>query len=358
MIFRKNVQESRNNNKELGEQMIIQCPACQKKYQLPAGAAPENKKFSITCPGCKQGFIVDPASDNDKKNNEENSSPPRGNDLKKTILENVKALPPVPEILAKARVVINDPNSSAEDIARLIEADPAMATRVLKLSNSAYYNLLRPVSSIRHACMILGQANLLGLITVVSTSRMLSKKLEGYGLDSGALLKHSLAVAVCAQIIAKRKAPDLENDAFTAGLLHDSGKIILDEYINKVKNDFHAKITDGNMTYLKAEQTILGFDHASIAYDFFKLWNIPEIQAHAIKFHHYPTLSGQNELAYILHISDYIAKKAGFATMSTERELYPVENATLEVLDLCHDDIRELEERTTEAANAIFSGLS
>jgi len=339
--------------------MIIQCPVCQKKYQLPAGAAPENRKFSITCPGCKHSFIVDPTAGSGQKQavDEEGRNGAKGNELKKHILENVKSLPPVPEILAKAQKVIKDPDSSADDIANVIETDPAMATRVLKLSNSAYYNLIRPVSSIRHACMILGQGNLLSLITVISTSKMLGKNLEGYGTSSGALLKHSLAVAVCSQIIAKRKAPDLENDAFTAGLLHDSGKIILDEYLQGIKEEFHTKMNSGNMTFLMAEQSILGFDHSGIAYDFCKIWNIPEIQAHAIKFHHYPSLSGQNELAYILHISDYIAKKAGFATIDTDRETYPIDKEALDILDLTQDDIKELEERTIEAANAIIQGL-
>lgn len=339
--------------------MIIQCPSCQKRYQLPAGAAPENKKFSITCPNCKHSFIVDPL-DNQAKNQPEadHKASTKGNELKKTILETVKSLPPVPEILAKAKKVIQDPNSSAEDIGNVIETDPAMATRVLKLANSAYYNLLRPVSSIKHACMILGQGNLLGLITVVSTSRMLAKKLEGYGIDSGALLKHSLAVAACSQIIAKMKAPDLENDAFTAGLLHDTGKIILDDYINSIKSEFDEKLNSEHMNYLLAEQAILGFDHAGIAYDFCKIWNITEIQAHAIKFHHYPSLSGQNELAYILHLSDYIAKKIGFATIPTEKETYPIENDTLSTLDLTNEDLKDLEERTLEAANAIMQGLT
>jgi len=340
--------------------MIIQCPACQKKYQLPAGAAPENRKFSITCPGCKHSFIVDPTTPENKKQiaGEEGNIASKGNELKKHILETVKSLPPVPEILAKAQKVIKDPDSSADDIANVIETDPAMATRVLKLSNSAYYNLIRPVSSIRHACMILGQGNLLSLITVISTSKMLGKNLDGYGINSGALLKHSLAVATCSQIIAKRKAPDLENDAFTAGLLHDSGKIILDEYLKSIKEEFHSKMNLENMTFLMAEQSILGFDHSGIAYDFCKIWNIPEIQAHAIKFHHYPSLSGQNELAYILHLSDYIAKKIGFATTATDKETYPIEKETLEVLDITQDDIAELEERTIESATAIIQGLS
>lgn len=339
--------------------MIIQCPSCQKKYQLPAGVAPENKKFSITCPSCKHSFIVDPVTEADK-----NPAPESQNNservaaLKKTILETVKSLPPVPEILAKAKKVIQDPNSSADDIGNVIETDPAMATRVLKLANSAYYNLLRPVSSIRHACMILGQGNLLGLITVVSTSKMLAKKLEGYGIDSGALLKHSLAVAVCSQIIARMKAPDLENDAFTAGLLHDTGKIILDDYINSIRKEFNEKANSETMNCLLAEQSILGFDHAGIAYDFCKIWNITEIQAHAIKFHHYPSLSGQNELAYILHLADHIAKKAGFATVASEKETYPIEVETLSTLDLTEDDLKDLEERTVEAATSIFQGLT
>jgi HD-like signal output (HDOD) protein len=157
--------------------------------------------------------------------------------------------------------------------------------------------------------VLLGQKTLGELITISASSRLLSKKLKGYRVDPESLWKHSLAVAIGSKILVQKLEPGLTDDAFIAGLLHDAGKIILDPYIFERKEDFDAFFEDGKGTFLKAEQEILGFDHAEIMSRATRFWRFPEVQSAAIRFHHYPSLSENDLLAHIVHLSDYIAKK-------------------------------------------------
>jgi HD-like signal output (HDOD) protein len=232
--------------------------------------------------------------------------------LKSKILRSLVELPPMPNIILKAREIIEDPHSSLKDLSAVIEHDQAIVARVLALANSAYYGLSGLLSSIQHASILLGQKTLSELITIAASSRLLSKKLKGYQLNPGDLWKHSLAVALGSRIIAAKINTEQVEDAFIAGLLHDAGKIILDPYIVEHKKEFKKLLNGGEHVFIEAEKEILGFDHAEVMSRASRFWRYPETQSTAIRYHHYPLRSGNNELAFIVHLADYAAKKAGF----------------------------------------------
>ena len=200
----------------------------------------------------------------------------------------------MPQVIMKARQVMADPNSSLKDIGSVLETDQAIAAMVLKMANSAYYGLIGMVSSIQHASVVLGHKTLNELITVAGTSQLLGSALKGYGMGSGDLWRHSLAVAFGCKVIADKNAPSLSNDAFSAGLIHDAGKLVLDSHIQQFQQDFKNLNGDDQMVLSPAEKTVLGFDHAEIAFELCKQWNIPPAQSDAIRYHHYhPTVPGQ-----------------------------------------------------------------
>ena len=144
----------------------------------------------------------------------------------------------MPQVMIKAREVMNNPKSNFKELADILEVDQAMAARVLKLSNSAYYGLAGKVSSVQHASVLLGYKTLGELVSMAGSSNLLGKTLEGYKLDSGDLWGHSLTVAFGSRLIASKKKPDMENDAFAAGLIHDAGKLVLDAYIYERRDLF------------------------------------------------------------------------------------------------------------------------
>jgi HD-like signal output (HDOD) protein len=212
----------------------------------------------------------------------------------------------MPQVAQQARRVTADKNSTFSDVARVIETDQSIATKVLKLANSAYYGVMGTVTSIQHASMILGTKTLNQLLEIACSSKLLTKKLEGYGLDAGELWHHSLGVAGCSRVIAKKRNPNIVDDAFSAGLIHDCGKLILDRYIFERKSAFDNFFKAGNKTFLEAERAILGFDHAQIAANVCEKWDIPKRLVNVIQYHHTPSLLKFNELAFIVHAADAI----------------------------------------------------
>ena len=129
--------------------------------------------------------------------------------------------------------------------------------------------------------------------------------------------------------------------AHTAGLIHDVGKLILDPFVLEEKETFDSFIVGEQATFLNAEQQILGFDHAEIAAEVCKQWGIPEIISAAIQYHHSPSASLEVELAFILHLADYISLVTGQGYESDDY-LYELEEGTLDYLDFDDNDVSDL----------------
>jgi putative nucleotidyltransferase with HDIG domain len=177
--------------------------------------------------------------------------------------------------------------------------------------------------------------------------------LPGYGLESEDLWRHSLAVALGSKIIASRKNPELEMVAHTAGLIHDVGKLILDPFVLEEKESFDSFIVSEQGTFLDAEQQILGFDHAEIAAEVCQKWGIPETISSAIRYHHSPSASLEVELAFILHMADYISLVTGQGYESDDY-LYELEEGTMDYLDFDDNDISDLTLELMESVTKMF----
>ena len=276
--------------------------------------------------------------------------------LKSKILRSLVELPPMPNIILKARQIMEDPASSLKDLSAVIEHDQAIVARVLALANSAYYGLSGLVSSIQHASILLGQKTLGELITIAASSRLLSKKLKGYQLNPGDLWKHSLAVALGSKIIAEKKNTLLAEDAFIAGLLHDAGKIILDPYLMEYHKVFKSHLSDGQQKKIEVEKEILGFDHAEVMSRAARFWRYPKAQTTAIRYHHKPLLAGNCELAFIVHLADFAAQEAGF---KSERTATPpeIDSHVLSRLGFSQAELNHTVSQITESVEQLATEL-
>jgi len=281
--------------------------------------------------------------------NEKQSS---GEALKKKILKSVSDLPPMPQTVFKVREIIANPDSSFKELAKILETDQAIAAKVLKIANSPYYGLSGKVSSIQHASIVLGHKTLGELMTMAGTSGLLDNKLEGYGLEAGDLWQHSMGVAFGSKIIATKKDISLADDAFTAGLLHDTGKLILDQYVLERKEAFEEFMADGQQSFLKAEKQILGFEHSEIASEACKSWQVPQALSTAIRYHHYPSQSQGDKLAYIVHVADAMAMMAGLG-LGIDGLLYKIDDAAFEFLNLQEKDIINIMGEVVESVKEI-----
>jgi HD-like signal output (HDOD) protein len=261
--------------------------------------------------------------------------------LKAKILRSLVNLPPMPHIILKARDILSDPESSLKDLAKVIETDQAMVAKVLTLANSAYYGVSGMISSIPHASVLLGQKTLGQMITISASSALLSKKLRGYEIEPQEMWKHSLACAFAAKRIAGLNNEAMVEDAFTAGLLHDAGKIILDPYVFNNKKEFKQFDSQKRRPLFETEKAIIGFDHAEIMSRACRLWRFPEVQVSAIRYHHQPCCSAENMLACMIHLADVVAKFAVFPA-GRPADLDQIAPDVLELLNIAQPDLSDL----------------
>lgn len=305
-------------------------------------------EISLPCPGCGGMIRIVPGETDGSGGNrapkgkqQTGGEPVQGEALKERIFRTLEDLPPMPQVVHKARKVLSDPKSSFGDLARVIESDQGIVTQVLRMANSPYYGLSGTVSSVRHASVVLGTQTLMELLNLACSSEILGQTLEGYGLEAGDLWMHSLAVASGSQLIARRSHPDLALDAFSAGLIHDVGKIILDPYIEERKEEFQAFIGAPDSTFLSAERGILGFDHAQLASEVCQRWQIPAPIVRAIRHHHNPMASGGDTLSCIVHLADAAAIMSGIGA-GMDGLLYSVDKEVARSLKICDDELVEI----------------
>ncbi len=275
-------------------------------------------------------------------------------ELKKDILRSVDILPPVPKIMHKVRDVMEDPNANYEDLADIIKMDQSLTMKILKVSNSAYYRRSREIVSVQDAIIVLGLNTLSEVITIAFSQKLLGSELKGYGLAVGALFLHSIAVALGAKIIALRKAPNLSNEAFTAGIIHDVGKIILAPYVYDQKKAFRHLLEKENETLTVVEKKILGYDHGEIASMVCNNWKFPKTISTAIKYHHQPSRILSNKLSTIIYTANQLADWAGLDSDGITLEIEP---EVTQILDLDISEIEPIMNEITSSVSKVTRGL-
>ena len=344
---------------------IVKCAKCGRPYQISKDQFFKSDVIVFPCLGCNNPITLEKPTDlmDDeiqpkeetpgkkrtlfKRHPEEKT--PSGDALKKKIFRAFDNLPPISRVVSEALEVMAAPDSSVDDIAKVIETDQSMVSNVIRLVNSSYYGLPNKVSSVQQACILLGNRIVREIIIMAGVSKLLEKNLKGYGFASGELWKHSVASALGSKIIAGKEDPDRNNDAYIAGLIHDMGKIILNPYIVERVDAFEAVIGDEKQDFLEAEKSVFGFDHAEIAYEICVKWKFPENIAFAIQHHHRPSLSQGDPLSYVVHMGDFLAKSCGFGQSRDATD--ELEKGTMEFLSLEKDDISNIMSEINEAMN-------
>lgn len=238
--------------------------------------------------------------------------------LLRIIEDELQDLPPLPAVVVRVMQTINDPTTSASDLNRLISSDQAIASKVLRLVNSSYYGFPRRITTITHAVVILGFNTVRNLVTSLGVFNSFDGDGTPTALDRNAFWAHSIGTAVAASVIAKRKAipTKLAEEVFVGGLLHDIGKLFLDQYFPdqyaiSIKLARAAKISIWD-----SEKTALGVGHALVGKRIAEKWNLPPSLTSMVTLHHQPAFAKDHfEITAIVHAADRIAHKLklGFA---------------------------------------------
>lgn len=209
-------------------------------------------------------------------------------DAAKNIEAYIQKMPSLPTTVAKVLEVCNNPRTSPADLNHVISLDPVLVGRVLKLINSAYYGLGQQVTSLVRAIIMLGINTVKNLALSSAVLHNLSSKKDFQALDMEGFWRHSLCVGVAAKVIARRRGVDAKQaeEYFTAGLLHDIGKIPLNavlskEYVLAISVSDRERIS----LYL-SEQKIIGVDHAAAGSMIAAAWRLEGPVGDAIAHHH------------------------------------------------------------------------
>ncbi len=199
-------------------------------------------------------------------------------------------LPALPQIVTQVLERTRDPKAPIRDIVRLVSRDQALVIRILRLVNSAYYGFSRKIATINLAVAILGYRAIQNLVLNVGVVGAFREIMKSRDDRRTALFEHSMECAVLAKAFAL-KLPSLDvqqDEAFTAGLLHDIGKIVLEQYAKTEAGRVAAVRAEKGIPETEAETEVLGVDHASIGEWIAMRWNIPIRLREAILYHHRP----------------------------------------------------------------------
>lgn len=219
--------------------------------------------------------------------------------------------------LASLVEIIDDPLVDARRLVPVVERDPGLTSALLKLCNSSLYNFQRRIGSPREALVLVGNLTFARLCFALSLEPVLRRDLPGYGVDLDGLWKHSLTTAYgAASLVRVMGQSELRDRAFTAGLLHDIGKLVLDPELVRLGSgsaEAWEEAEPGGVTDVggldpAAERRLTGHDHAEAGAALLETWDLPEQTVMAVRWHHEPARAGAHEpLAHALHVAEKVA---------------------------------------------------
>lgn len=211
---------------------------------------------------------------------------------KKEIIKLVEKMPAFPRSVQRVLELTSDINSNPKDLVQVIEHDPVLVMKILKLVNSAYFGLASKINSINHAVVYLGLNAVKNIALTTVTIGMLPKS-NSVGFDTNGFLFHSILTATITKLLAKKnKIPENEVfDYFLTGLLHDIGKVVFLRFMpGKFKKSLEIA-KEGKSPLHIIEKKVLGIDHCQMGFFIGAKWKLPKNIIEAIRYHHTPVES-------------------------------------------------------------------
>ena len=271
------------------------------------------------------------------------SNPPFSGKIQQ-ILDNIERLKPLPGTSRRILKVVENPRATAKQVIDIIKTDQALAADVIRMANSASLGYRVPCNSIETAVVRIGFKRVRALALRSFASGPLTQRLSGYRMEEKSLWQHSLATAKYADLISQLVSyPDPE-DAYVAGLLHDMGKLLLDQYVL----DDYQKIIDMMVKEEKPlweiEERLFGIDHAVIGGLMAEKWRLPTKLAEGIRFHHMPSLSKRHRvMVAVVHVANALTPPVQAGIPHLEGKVIGEE--ALQILNLDQQKIQRLRER-------------
>jgi putative nucleotidyltransferase with HDIG domain len=249
------------------------------------------------------------------------------------IVRDVEQLPPMPASLVRIMRALDNPKTSASQIADLLSLDQALTANVLRVANSALMGYGPPCASVQDAVVRVGFQRVRSIVMAGAVIDQLNQQLTGYRLAAEELSHHAVVAASTARYFAGAVRFPYGEEAYIAGLLHDIGKVVLDRHMREAYQNVVTLMSENELQMWQAEEQIFGIDHGAVGGLMASNWQFPPSLANAIKFHHWPSFAApvHQPLAAIVNLANALAPrpttgKAAFNTTSVHPEALRILN--------------------------------
>lgn len=255
------------------------------------------------------------------------------------LMTEIKNLTPIPAVANQLLAVVDNPDSSMEDIANVIQYDPMITASVLRTCNSAYFGLKNPAETIKDAVNMLGTDQVIEIALIKSGAQALSGSQEGYGLSSGDMWQYSVSSAVVAKQVAAKLSLTNKNTIFTAALIKDIGKVVLEKHVSGVFMKIEALVKDHGYSFREAEKKMIGIDHAELGAMIAKMWKFSPKMVKIIRNHHLTdeSMMHDKEIAAV-YLADCICMMMG-SGVGADGLSYRFKDQLMKMHHISHTDV-------------------
>lgn len=219
-------------------------------------------------------------------------------------------LPETPAIILDLNEVLEDPKSSVNDVADVVNRSPSLAALLLKMANSAFYGFTSKTDTISRAVNLIGTREVSSLLTAIASMRLFNN-IPADLIDMCAFLRHSLSCGILSRILAAQKNLVSTERLFVAGLLHDIGRLVLYKYFSEQARLILSVAEKTGTSLYEIEKKCLGINHEQIAGYMLRKWKLPIPLVKSIAYHHSPNRYPDSIEADIVHLADITVNALG-----------------------------------------------
>jgi putative nucleotidyltransferase with HDIG domain len=277
------------------------------------------------------------------------------------IVSQVKELPMVPETARKLVTMLNRSDTHRDDLIQTLRCDNVLTAKLLRVCNSAHNGLKNPVASIDQAVLLLGDNSIYRMVCAIGFGGALGFSLPGYAVEANGLWGHSLSVGMGAEYLTEFESygefqPSM---AFTAGLLHDIGKLLLHQILTpKWRADIRTLMSEDSLSRIEAEKMVLGAHHAEVGACLLQQWALPESIIEAVANHHAPVVRPVVQLSAVVYLADSAAYLSGPSPGGSDAFAFPPTPGMAELLGLRLEKVERIVTGVHGAMKAVNQFLS
>ncbi|MGM0443713.1 MAG: HDOD domain-containing protein [Fibrobacterota bacterium] len=240
------------------------------------------------------------------------------------IASKISTIPTLPTVISRMIEMVDNPNTNARRLARVISSDQSLTARILKMANSAFYGFSREISTVDTAIVVMG----FNAVKEMGLSLSVFDAFKGVGslnnFDVNRYWEHSISTAVASRMLARRLAVPNAEELFVAGLLHDIGKMIFIQYLPEDYNRIFSRGETEDISYYEAEMRSIGVMHSQIGAVVAERWHLPDRIVAGIKNHHSHKVSDVFALeSVVVDTADFISHRAGLGNSGHRRDSAP-----------------------------------